>query len=62
LLPRRNDQIVENGVFINCHTTHTQVDQFFFLLQSEYGDLYKVTMSHNGGAVSGMTVQFFDTI
>ncbi len=36
--------------------------QFFFLLQSEEGDLYKVTMDHVQGTVQGLTIKYFDTI
>ncbi|KAI8074923.1 CPSF A subunit region-domain-containing protein [Gongronella butleri] len=36
--------------------------QFFFLLQSECGDIYKVTMDHNDGVVNNMTLKYFDTI
>ena len=41
-LPRRHDLPPERGVLITAGTVHKQKDLFFLLLQSEYGDLYKV--------------------
>ena len=35
---------------------------FFVLVQSEYGDLYKVNLLHTGAEVHGIHVQYFDTI
>jgi len=37
-------------------------DSFFFLLQSEYGDLYKVTMDCTEQTVHSIAVQYFDTV
>ena len=42
-LPRRHDLPPERGVLITAGTVHKQKDLFFLLLQSEYGDLYKVS-------------------
>ena len=37
-------------------------DFLFFLLQSELGDLYKVTIDFQGNQVSDLKVKYFDTI
>jgi splicing factor 3B subunit 3 len=50
------------GLLITAHATFHRGATFFFLLQSEFGDLYKVTLDHEGGAVSDIHVQYFDTL
>ncbi len=35
---------------------------FFFLLQSEEGDLYKVTIEHEEEEVKALKIKFFDTV
>lgn len=49
------------GLFITSHATFNY-DTFFFMLQSEYGDLYKLEMDHTGQEVHSMSIRFFDTI
>ena len=44
-IPRRVDTAEERGVLIVASATHKQKGLFFFLLQSEYGDLYKVSVN-----------------
>ena len=64
-LPRRHDLPVERGVLITAGTVHKQKDLFFFLLQSEYGDLYKVTFEldpANCKVVLNVVVTVFDSI
>lgn len=63
-IPIRNDQIDTRGVFFTCHSTFISKNLFFFLIQSEYGDLYKVTVDFmpNTTTVHGLSVQYFDTI
>ena len=46
---------------MTSHATF-QFGNFFFILQSEYGDLYKVTMDCTEQLVHNISVQFFDTI
>lgn len=36
--------------------------QFFFLLQSEEGDLYKVTIEHIDEDVERVKIKYFDTV
>eukprot|EP00013_Stygamoeba_regulata_P021128 CAMPEP_0177656048 /NCGR_PEP_ID=MMETSP0447-20121125/15324_1 /TAXON_ID=0 /ORGANISM="Stygamoeba regulata, Strain BSH-02190019" /LENGTH=1277 /DNA_ID=CAMNT_0019160071 /DNA_START=120 /DNA_END=3953 /DNA_ORIENTATION=+ len=68
-LPRREgfdgdgaDGKDQRGVLIVSHTTHTQRGMFFFLLQTELGDLLKVTLKNHDGVVSAICVQYFDTV
>jgi splicing factor 3B subunit 3 len=35
---------------------------FFFLLQTEEGDIFKVTIDHRDEEVVNMTIKYFDTI
>ena len=35
---------------------------FFFLLQSEEGDLYKVTIEHEEQDVKALKIKYFDTV
>lgn len=35
---------------------------FFFLLQSEVGDLYKVTIEHEEEEVKALKIKYFDTV
>lgn len=37
-------------------------DTFFFLLQSEDGDLFKVTIEHEQEEVKSLTIKYFDTV
>jgi len=62
LYPRRADMNDQQTLLINSYATHKQKDLFFFLLQSELGDLYKVTLNYQDSAVHSLQVQYFDTI
>ena len=42
VIPRRTNLPIDRGVLIVCAATHKQRNTFFALVQSEYGDLYKV--------------------
>lgn len=64
-IPRRHNLPPECGVLIVSGTLHKQKDLFFFLLQSEYGDLYKVIFEYdpnNSKIVTNIIVTVFDTI
>lgn len=52
----------EKGTLITSATSHVQKGLFFFLLQSEYGDLYKISLNYEEDTVSEMTAKYFDTI
>ena len=41
---------------------HKMRGAFFFLLQTEDGDLFKVTLEHDDGAVDRIRIKYFDTV
>lgn len=52
----------DRGVLITSHVVVKQRDWFFFLLQSEYGDLYKVVLDYDKDEVKKVHVMYFDTV
>ncbi|KAG5179960.1 putative spliceosomal protein sap [Tribonema minus] len=63
-VPRRKDVPPERGVLVTAGAVHKSKDMFFFLLQSEYGDVYKVTLDLDptNKEVLDVVVSVFDTI
>jgi len=61
-IPRRLEMAQEKGLLVVAHATHKLKDFFFFLIQSEYGDLYKITLTHDADVVSEVQCKYFDTI
>uniref|UniRef100_M4BEI1 DNA damage-binding protein 1 n=1 Tax=Hyaloperonospora arabidopsidis (strain Emoy2) TaxID=559515 RepID=M4BEI1_HYAAE len=59
-IPRRERG--ERSVVIVAAATHKQRDLFFVLLQSELGDLYKISLEYSGTVVDEIKIQFFDTV
>ncbi|KAJ7119578.1 mono-functional DNA-alkylating methyl methanesulfonate N-term-domain-containing protein [Mycena epipterygia] len=59
-IPRRTGS--ERGLLIVAATLHKMKDRFFFLLQSEVGDLYKVTIDSSDDAVHALKIEYFDTV
>eukprot|EP01083_Nonionella_stella_P084837 234909_1 len=49
------------GILIVSVATHKQKDLFFFLVQSELGDIYKVTLSYVGDEVHDIHIKYFDS-
>lgn len=49
-------------VFLHSCWLFTAKDQFFFLLQSEVGDLYKVRLVYKDEIVADIDIQYFDTV
>ena len=62
LLPRRADLPGDRGTLVTSATTRRTREGFFFLLQTEYGDIYKATLVFAGDKVSDLQIQYFDTI
>lgn len=62
VIPRRADLPAERGVLIVSTATHRQKTMFFFLLQTEYGDIFKVTLEHENDRVTELKIKYFDTI
>lgn len=52
VIPRRSDLLAERGVLIVAYATHKKKAYSFFLVQSEYGDIYKVTLQSEGDTVT----------
>ncbi|GAM20196.1 hypothetical protein SAMD00019534_033710, partial [Acytostelium subglobosum LB1] len=50
------------GAMIVSASSHKQRDMFFILVQSEFGDLYKISLKYEGEMVSAVNLTYFDTI
>jgi splicing factor 3B subunit 3 len=68
-LPRRLGTADESKpVMIVSHATHRQRGTsrqralFFFLVQTEYGDIFKVTLDYVDSIVSNVHIKYFDTV
>lgn len=68
-LPRRpnvaftkGDGSKDYGVYIISHTSHKLKDYFFVLVQTELGDIFRVTLNTSGGKVDKINIKYFDTI
>lgn len=62
VLPRREDLPGDRGVLIVAAASHRKKGYAFFLLQSEYGDVYKATLQHEAGRATRLDVKYFDTL
>ncbi|KAJ8763135.1 hypothetical protein K2173_025520 [Erythroxylum novogranatense] len=51
VIARREDLPAERGVLIVSTVTHRQKSMFFFLLQTEDGDVFKVTLDHENNKI-----------
>ncbi|GKC33787.1 spliceosome-associated protein 130 A, partial [Tanacetum coccineum] len=61
VIPRRALP-AERRVLIVSATMHIHKSMFFFLLQTEYGDVFKVTLHHDNEHVTELKIKYFDTI
>ncbi|KAL7420211.1 pre-mRNA-splicing factor rse1 [Cryptotrichosporon argae] len=66
-IPRRRHPLLRRGessrgLIIVSAVLHKIKGAFFFLLQSEDGDLYKVTIDHEGEDVRALRIKYFDTV
>ncbi|KAI9294366.1 hypothetical protein K502DRAFT_365900 [Neoconidiobolus thromboides FSU 785] len=63
-IPRRKIPIADydRGILIVCGALHKMKNTFFILLQSEEGDIYKVTLDHKDGEVNQLKIKYFDTL
>ncbi|GAA5822982.1 hypothetical protein JCM11251_004445 [Rhodosporidiobolus azoricus] len=52
----------DRGVIITSAVMHKMRGAFFFLLQSEEGDLFKVTIDHAEEEVECLKIKYFDTV
>jgi len=61
-IPRRTDLPESRGVLLIASATLRQKNLFFVLVQSEYGDLYRVTLVPEGDQIVNLKVKYYDTI
>ena len=61
-IPRRADLPLDKSVLITASATLKQKSRFFTFLQTEYGDLFRVTMTYDGSTVTELKMKYFDTI
>ncbi|KAL6056108.1 Splicing factor 3B subunit 3 [Balamuthia mandrillaris] len=61
-IPQRYGYVLDKPLLIVSYATHRQKNMFFFLLQSELGDLYKVTLDWAEDTVSRIKIKYFDTV
>ncbi|EIW82846.1 hypothetical protein CONPUDRAFT_81012 [Coniophora puteana RWD-64-598 SS2] len=63
-IPRRSHPLEDpkRGVIIVAAVMHKMKGAFFFLLQSEDGDLFKVTIDHDEDEVKSLKIKYFDTV
>ncbi|EPT04569.1 hypothetical protein FOMPIDRAFT_95487 [Fomitopsis schrenkii] len=63
-IPRRRHPLSDpnRGIIITAAVMHKMKGAFFFLLQSEEGDLYKVTIDHDDQDVRALKIKYFDTV
>ncbi|KAJ6569520.1 CPSF A subunit region-domain-containing protein [Mycena capillaripes] len=64
LIPRRPGPAagLGRGLIIVAAVMHKMKGSFFFLLQSEIGDLYKITLDYSDEEVRCLTIKYFDTV
>ncbi len=62
LFPVRNEYKAERGVMVTSSSTYKRKDLFFVLVQTELGDIFKLSLEYTGDDVHGVMLQYFDTI
>lgn len=63
-IPRRRNDLddPERGMIFICSATHRTKSMFFFLVQTEQGDIFKVTLETDDDVVSEIKLKYFDTV
>ncbi|CAF0753350.1 unnamed protein product [Rotaria sordida] len=65
-IPRRRNEIDdrERTMIIVATATHKTKNMFFFLVQTEQGDIFKITLTHDAdmGMVTEIRLKYFDTV
>jgi len=62
VIPRRSSVPEERSVLLVSFTTIKQKDNFCFLAQSEFGDVYKMTLDTDNETVTNLHIQYFDSL
>lgn len=62
-IPRRRNDLddPERGMIFICSATHRTKSMYFFLVQSEQGDIFKVTLETEDDVVTEIKLKYFDT-
>ncbi|XP_057291635.1 splicing factor 3B subunit 3-like [Hydractinia symbiolongicarpus] len=63
-IPRRKNDLDDNerSMIFVCSATYKTKSMFFFLVQSEQGDIFKVTLETDEDMVTEIRIKYFDTI
>lgn len=63
-IPRRRNDLddPERGMIFVCSATHKTKSMFFFLAQTEQGDIFKITLEVDDDMVTEIKLKYFDTV
>ncbi|BFZ54154.1 pre-mRNA-splicing factor rse1 [Savitreella phatthalungensis] len=61
-IPRRHNTLITRKSSIVSSVTHKLKGSFFVLLQTDAGDLFKLSADHEEGALTSLTLKYFDTL
>lgn len=63
-IPRRRNDLddPERGMIFIASATHRTKSMYFFLVQTEQGDIFKVTLETDDEVVSEIKLKYFDTV
>ncbi|XP_077993061.1 splicing factor 3B subunit 3 [Glandiceps talaboti] len=63
-IPRRRNDLddPERGMVFVCSATHKTKSMFFFLAQTEQGDIFKITLETDEDMVTEIRMKYFDTV
>uniref|UniRef100_A0A2P2HZU1 Splicing factor 3B subunit 3 n=1 Tax=Hirondellea gigas TaxID=1518452 RepID=A0A2P2HZU1_9CRUS len=63
-IPRRRNDLddPERGMIFICSATHKTRTMFFFLAQTEQGDIFKITLETDEDVVTEIKLKYFDTV
>lgn len=63
-IPRRRCDLddPERGMIFVCSASHKTKSMFFFLAQSEQGDIFKITLEVEDDIVTEVKIKYFDTV
>ncbi|XP_069113923.1 splicing factor 3B subunit 3 [Argopecten irradians] len=63
-IPRRRNDLddPERGMIFVCSATHKTKSMFFFLAQTEQGDIFKITLEVDDEMVVEIHLKYFDTV
>ena len=63
-IPRRRNDLddPDRGMIFVCSATHKTKSMFFFLVQTEQGDIFKITLETDEDMVTEIKLKYFDTV